>query len=330
MKALVSEQFGDNVKTQLVEREEPNIGDGEVLIRARFSSLNYKDALGVSGKGKIFKSYPRIGGIDVAGEIVESKASDFDFEPGDKVLITGCNLGEAFDGGYAEYVKMNAESVIPLPSGLTLEEAMIFGTAGFTAALCFQRLVQNDQTPEKGPIVVTGASGGVGSFATKFLAQSGFHVIAVSGKKERYDFLKKELGAETICDINELGLGERPLEGVKFGGAVDNVGGKTLAKLSHHINIYGNIACVGLAESHELNFSVMPLILRGVSLLGISSNNCPIALRHTLWQWLATELKPKNLSQFVSETGTLSDVCTLAEKMLNRQTWGRILIRCES
>lgn len=329
MKALVSELVNDKVVTHLVEREEPKIGEGEVLIRARFSSLNYKDALGITGKGKIFKGYPRIGGIDVSGEIVESKAPDFDFQSGDKVLITGCNLGEVYDGGFAEYVKFKAENVIPLPPSLTMEEAMVFGTAGFTAALCFQRLIQNDQTPEKGSIVVTGASGGVGTFAVKFLSQSGFNVVAISGKKEKHEFLKA-LGAETVCDIHDLGLGERPLENVKFGGAIDNVGGNTLARISHHINIYGNIACVGLVEDHAMNFSVMPLILRGVSLLGISSNNCPLQLRHNLWQWLATELKPKNLEKFVSEAGTLSDVCNLAEKMLKRQTWGRVLIRCES
>ncbi|OQW46840.1 MAG: hypothetical protein A4S09_02725 [Proteobacteria bacterium SG_bin7] len=329
MRALVSELVNEKVVTRLVDRDEPKIDDGEVLIRARFSSLNYKDALAVTGKGKIFKGYPRIGGIDVSGEIVDSKAPDFDFQPGDEVIITGCNLGEVYDGGFAEYVKFKAESVIPLPPSLTMEEAMVFGTAGFTAALCFQRLIQNDQTPEKGSIVVTGASGGVGTFAVKFLSQSGFQVIAISSKRERYDFLKS-LGADTVCDMSGLSLGDRPLENVKFGGAVDNVGGNTLARLSHHINIYGNIACVGLAESHEMNFSVMPLILRGVSLLGISSNNCPMQLRQNLWQWLATELKPKNLHSFVSETGTLSNVCNLAEKMLKRQTWGRILIRCES
>jgi acrylyl-CoA reductase (NADPH) len=173
---------------------------------------------------------------------------------------------------------------------------------------------------------VTGASGGVGSFAVQFLSKSGFEVVAVSGKKAQFDYLKA-LGAEKVCGLEELELGDRPLEVAKFGGAVDNVGGQTLAKISHHVNLWGNIACVGLAEGHEMNLSVMPLILRGVSLLGISSNNCPLDLRRTLWEWLATELKPKDLSKFVSEIGTLEEVLPLAEKMLNRQTWGRVLIR---
>lgn len=326
MKALISQLINDQVRTEIGERETPIIKDGEVLIRARFSSLNYKDALGVTGKGRIFKGYPRIGGIDVAGEIVESKSDEF--TNGDRVLVTGCGLGEVFDGGYAEYVKFDAGSVIPLPPSLSLEEAMVYGTAGFTAALCLQRLLQNEQVPEKGPIAITGASGGVGVFATSFLARSGFDVIAVSGKKDKYDFLAA-LGAQKVCNLPELELGDRPLENVKLGGAIDNIGGETLAKLSHHVNLWGNIACVGLAEGHETHLSVMPLILRGVSLLGISSNNCGLQLRQNLWQWLATELKPKNLSQFVSTTGTLSTVTELAEKMLNRQTWGRILIRCE-
>ncbi len=327
MQALESTLNGEKVETRLIEREVPTIKDGEVLIRARFSSLNYKDALGVSGKGKIYKGYPRIGGIDVAGEIAQSRSENF--SEGDKVLITGCGLGEVYDGGYAEYVKFAAENVIPLPGNLSLEESMIYGTAGFTAALCLQRLIQNEQIPEKGPIVVTGASGGVGSFATQFLAQSGYSVTAVSGKKDKYDFLSS-LGAETICDITQLELGPRPLETVKFGGAIDNVGGETLAKISHHVNLWGNIACVGLTENHEVKLSVMPLILRGVSLLGISSNNCGLQLRHNLWQWLANELKPRDLKRFVSHTGSLSTVGLMADKMLNRQTWGRILIRCES
>lgn len=327
MKALVSDLLNDRVQTRLVEREQPTISDGEVLIRAQFSSLNYKDALGITGKGKIFKGYPRIGGIDVAGEIVESKSEDFN--RGDQVVVTGCGLGEVHDGGFAEYVRFPAESVIPLPPSLSMEEAMVYGTAGFTAALCLQRLLQNEQIPEKGPIVITGASGGVGVFATQFLARSGFDVIAVSEKKEKYDFLTS-LGAQKVCAISELDLGSRPLETVKIGGAIDNIGGATLAKLTHHVNFWGNIACVGMADSHELQLSVMPLILRGVSLLGISSNNCHLQLRQNLWQWLATELKPKDLSRFVSATGNLSTVTDYAEKMLNRQTWGRILIRIES
>ncbi len=190
------------------------------------------------------------------------------------------------------------------------------------------RFSNNEQTPDKGPIVVTGASGGVGSFAISFLSQLGFHVIAVSGKTQLKDYLLK-LGASEILSSEQLNLGTKPLESIKFGGAIDNVGGETLAKIYAHTQLWGNIACVGLAQSHELKTTVMPLILRGVSLLGISSNNCPRPLRVKLWQDLAEKLKPKDLAFFKTQSITLNQVRTSAQTMLERKTHGRVVVKCE-
>lgn len=325
--SLVSEMHGEKVMTSLQEKTSQPLKSNEVRIKAKFSSLNFKDALGVTGRGRIFKSFPLVGGIDVSGQISESQSPLF--KAGDNVLVTGCGLGENYDGGFAESQKVNADNVIPLPKTLSLEEAMIYGTAGFTAALCLHRLITNSQTPEKGPIVVTGASGGVGTFAIKFLSQAGFKVIAVSGKPQHKKLLLS-LGAQEVISPEKLELGTKPLESVKFGGAIDNVGGELLAKIYSHTQLWGNIACVGLAESHELKTTVLPLILRGVSFLGISSNNCPMPLRTKIWQELATTLKPQNLVSFKTQQIGLAQILTTAQDMLQRKTFGRIVVKCES
>ncbi|MDZ4661549.1 MAG: YhdH/YhfP family quinone oxidoreductase [Pseudomonadota bacterium] len=326
-KALVSELRGQEVSTTIQERTLPPLSQNEVLIKAHFSSLNFKDALGITGRGPIFKSFPRVGGIDVSGVVYESKTPHF--MPGDKVLVTGCGLGENYDGGFAQYVRVASENVISLPAQLTLEEAMIYGTAGFTAALCLSRLMTNGQSPDLGPIAVTGASGGVGSFAIYFLSHLGFKVVAISGKPQLEDYLL-QLGAHEIISFEKLKLGSKPLETVRFGGAIDNVGGETLSKLCGHTQLWGNIACVGLTQSHELKMTVMPLILRGVSLLGISSNNCPNPLRRQLWQELEGKLKPKDLSIFKTEQVGLDKIVSVAHSMLERKTHGRVVVKCES
>lgn len=326
MYALETTETNQRIETKIVEKPQPDIVDGEVLIKSSYTSLNYKDALGITGKGKIFKGFPKIGGIDVSGTIAKSKHKKF--REGDEVLITGCGLGEIHDGGYSEYVKFNAENVILLPKGLSLKDVMILGTAGFTAALCYIRMKQNGQTPQMGSIAVTGASGGVGVFAILIFNLMGFETVAVTGKKELHSFLIS-LGAKKAVSFEDLNLGSRPLEQVKFGGAIDNLGGRVLAALTRHIELWGNIACVGLAENHEYTSSVMPLILRGVSLLGISSNNCVLELRNQIWQKLANELKPILLNNIVTQTGKLSDLPKLANDMLQRKTYGRTLIKCE-
>jgi NADPH2:quinone reductase len=305
-------------KTSLKELDQ-----GDVVIRARYSSVNFKDALGATGKGAIFKKFPIIGGIDVSGEIESSDNPKF--KKGDSVLVTGSGLGEIQDGGYSEFVRVPSEWIVPLPQNISLEESMIYGTAGFTAAMCLHRMEANGQNPDKGPIVVTGASGGVGSFAVMMMSKKGYEVHAISGKKDSHDYLKT-LGAHKVLSLEELELGERPLEKGRFGGAIDNLGGDCLGRLIPHIKLWGNVASVGLALGHELNATVMPFILRGVSLLGISSSNCPMDLRVKLWEMISKELKPACLSEIVCKRVKLSELPSAFEGLLGRKVTGRILV----
>jgi len=300
-----------------------DLGAGEVVIKTAFSSINYKDALGISGKGSIYKKFPIIGGIDVSG-VVES-SQDAYFLPGDRVLVTGCNFGEAFDGGFSEYVRVPAQAVVKIPDPLSLRDVMIYGTAAFTAALCLHRMETNGQKPDRGPIVVTGASGGVGSFATALFAGRGYEVIAISSKGDRASFLR-ELGAAQVLLPTELKLGAGALEKGRFGGAVDNVGGTQLAGLLASTNLWGNVASVGLAQSHLLSTTVMPFILRGVSLLGISSNNCEMKLRYQIWKNLAGDWKISQLERFVSQTIGLEQIESTCHDMIEQKTFGRILV----
>lgn len=308
---------------QIKDIASPPIQPGEVLIKIEYSSLNYKDALAVTGKGKILKKFPLVAGIDTSGTIFESL--DPRFEKGEKVLITGCGIGEETNGGFAEFIQAKADSVIKIPHNLSTKEAMIYGTAGFTAALCITRLEINGQSPLKGEVLVTGASGGVGSFSVNFLHQLGYKVVAVSGKEACKDYLH-QLGADTILSPQELHLGTRPLEKARWAGAIDNVGGEILSGLTRHIQLWGNIASVGLASGHELKASVMPFILRGISLLGISSNNCPRDMRDQIWQRLSTDLKPKNLDFILQDEITLDEVPQAAEDLINRKIFGRYII----
>lgn len=314
----------DQVVARIEKMAKPDLVEGEVLIESEYSGINYKDALAVTGRAPILRKYPLIAGIDVAGRIYESK--DPRFKKGEAVLVTGCGFGENHDGGYAEYAKAQADWVVPLPQGLSSQEAMILGTAGFTAALSLHRMEQNGQSPEKGPIVVTGASGGVGMLATHLLSQQGYEVIAVSSKAFLEDELKA-LGAKQVVAPQDLALGSRPLEQARFAGAIDNVGGELLAGLCRHIDLWGNVACVGLAASAQLHTTVMPLILRGVSLLGISSNNCPLKLRHDLWQRLATDWKLPMLPELVKQRVDLDSILRVSQDMLDRKTCGRTLVQ---
>ncbi len=318
-------QEGNTVIAKLVPQTLADLDEGDVVIAAEYSSINYKDALGATGRGRIFKKFPIIAGIDVAGKVVSS--NDARFKAGDAVLVTGCGLGEAHDGGYAEMVRVPADWVVKIPQGLTTYEAMIYGTAGFTAGIAMERLLANGQTPEMGPIVVTGATGGVGMISIAMLARLGFPVIAVSGKPEFATELKR-LGAKEVLRPDELQLGTRPLESVQFGGAIDNVGGLLLEGILRHVNLWGNVASIGMAGGAEFKATVMPHILRGVSLLGISSTNYPNKKRSNLWQRLATDLRPTNLEALVTETITLADLTDRFTKMLARQTHGRTVVKC--
>ena len=311
------------IETRLESIPVPEIDQGEVLIRVEYSGINYKDALAVTGKGLIIRNFPLIAGIDLAGEVVESK--DDTFKPGDKVLANGSGLGEVHDGGLSQYARIPAEWTIPLPQGLSTREAMIIGTAGFTAALALYRMEVNGQNPALGPIVVTGASGGVGSFAVNILANQGYEVIAVSGRESQIARLKM-LGARQVVSAEALNLSDSPLQKVRFGGVIDNLGGKLLSQLIASTQLWGNVASIGLAESAEFNAAVFPFILRGVSLLGVSSANCPMILRKALWDRLGDDLKPTHMDSFVFEEIALDTVVDCSEQLIARKRHGRTLV----
>jgi acrylyl-CoA reductase (NADPH) len=300
-----------------------DLSQGDVLIKAAYSSVNYKDALAATGKGKIIRNFPCIAGIDVAGVVVES--SDNRFKEGDSVIVTGYDFGTDHDGGYSEYVRVPAEWVVSLPDSMSLFDAMAIGTAGFTAALCVQRLEQNGQTPEMGQFIVSGATGGVGNFAIDIMSSLGYEVVALTGKQESNKLLT-DLGAQHILDRHNIKLDGPPMEKGQWGGAIDNVGGDILAWLTRTIKPWGNIASVGLAGGSQLNTTVMPFILRGVSILGITSSGCPTAFRQPLWERLATDLSPKHLGKIVTNTISLEGLPETFNKMLAGETTGRTVV----
>ncbi|HIP53414.1 MAG TPA: oxidoreductase [Chromatiales bacterium] len=302
------------------------LAPGEVQIRVRYSSVNYKDALAGTGKGRILRRFPLTGGIDAAGKVAASR--DDRFREGDAVLVTGYELSQTHDGGYAEYLTVPADWVVPLPEGLSLFDAMAIGTAGFTAALALHRLELNGQRPDKGPLLITGASGGVGSLAVDIFSGQGYAVTAMTGKADQYDTLRR-LGASEIIGREDLPMGERPLEKGIWGGAVDNVGGATLAAITRTVRPWGSIAAIGMAGGIKLHTTVMPFIIRGVSLLGINSAGCPGSLRGELWQRLATDLRPLHLEVIVDQTVTLDDLPWVFDKMLRGETHGRILVNIQ-
>lgn len=297
---------------------------GEVIIRVAYSGLNYKDALAVTGKGSIARGLPRTAGIDLAG-VVEA-SSDPAYRPGDRVLATGALLGETLDGGLAERARLPAAALVPLPAGLSLFEAMALGTAGFTAALALRRLLENHQAPGQGPIAVTGATGGVGSIALGLLKRVGFTTAAITGKPDAAAFLR-ELGADEVLARASLASAGKPLETAIWGGAVDNLGGDTLAYLTRTVKHWGNIACIGLAQSPALNTTVMPLILRGVSLLGIHSVEVPRAWRLAIWEQLAGEWKPSNFELLVRAVIGLEEVQQACAALMAGEARGRYVVR---
>jgi len=300
-----------------------DLSQGDVVVRVRYSSINYKDALAATGAGRILKRFPLVGGIDLAGTVVTSL--DVRYKPGDEVLVTGCGLSETHDGGYAEYARVNGEWVIPLPAGLTLADTMRVGTAGFTAALAILRMEQNGQTPNMGRIVVTGASGGVGSLAIDMLSGRGYQVVAVSGKPEAASYLR-DLGATSMLPRHDIKFGGRPLEAAEWAGAIDNVGGEVLSWLTRTVNFWGNIACVGLAGGPNLTTTVMPFILRGVSLLGINSVANTRAQRLEVWNRISTDLKPRHLDLIARRTLKLSQLPAAFAEYTTGSVLGRTLV----
>jgi len=306
---------------QQIPREQ--LPAGEVLIRVAFSSLNYKDGLAVTGKPGVIRKYPMVPGVDLAGTVEESSASEF--MPGDPVVVTGCGTSETMWGGYAELARLDSKYVVPLPTGISLQQAMAVGTAGFTAMQAVMALEKMGVAPSGREVVVTGAGGGVGSVAIAILAKLGFKVVASSGRAELEGFLKS-LGASEIIDRAVLSAAsKRPLDSERWGGAIDNVGGETLAGLLRSTASNGSVASCGLAGGSGLATSVFPFILRGVNLLGINSVGVPNAERRAIWKRLGEDLRLELLDS-LTEVHPLSNIFELGEKILAGQTRGRVVI----
>ncbi len=292
-KAYLTTQEGKSSKTELVDFSVDQLDAGEVLINVDYSTVNYKDALSATGAGRIIRRFPCIGGIDLAGTVESS--TDAAFKPGDKVIATSYDVGVAHHGGYAQKARIPAAWLVPAPAGMTSFDAMSYGTAGFTAALAVQRMQHDGLSPDKGPVLVNGATGGVGMVSIEILAKLGYEVVAVTGKEKDIDLLKS-IGAASVLVRGQFEMTEKPLGPETYAGAVDNLGGEQLSWLTRMMKVGGTIASVGLAQGWEVKTTVMPFILRGVSLLGIDSVNCPMSLRRELWAKLANEWKCDKLA----------------------------------
>ena len=303
-----------------------DLSEGNVIIKVTHSTINYKDALAATGKGKILRRYPLVGGIDLAGVVEETSSSDFSV--GDSVLVNGCGLSETRDGGYAEYARVPAETVIAIPGNMDSRKVMQIGTAGYTAALAIHRMEQNGQHPELGPIVVTGATGGVGSVAIDMLSTRGYEVIAVTGKSNKMEYLK-DLGAAKVIIRDDLDYGKRPLEKAVWAGAIDNLGGDMLAWLMRTVNYGGNIASIGLASSYKLDTTVMPLILRAVNLLGINSVDTPRELREAVWERIGADLCPQNLEIIAPKSIPFEELPGAFDAFIEGRVIGRMVVNIQ-
>jgi NADPH2:quinone reductase len=314
---------GGSVGGRVIDATLDELSPGEVVITAAWSSVNYKDAMAAAGINRIIRRYPLIAGIDVAGTVVSSQ--DARFAPGDEVIVTGYDLGVGHDGGYAGLVRVPGDWIVPLPDGLTLLESMALGTAGFTAGLAVHRLEDNGLRPEAGPVVVTGATGGVGSTAVGILATLGYSVTAVTGKDHEHDYLRS-LGAADVLSRHTLDLGSRPIEKATWAGAIDAVGGDLLAWLTRTMAYRGSIASTGLTGGVELKTTVIPFLLRGINLLGIDSVQCPMDIRLAVWRRLASRLKPPGLLSMVTEIG-LDDLPSAFATLRAGNARGRFVVR---
>ncbi|WP_066151784.1 acrylyl-CoA reductase family protein [Halalkalibacter krulwichiae] len=323
-RALVFDLAKDQSVISIQERTKRDLAEGEVTIKVSYSSVNYKDGLATIPK-KIIQSYPLVPGIDLAGTVIESR--DERFSKGDEVIATSYDIGVSHDGGFSELAIVPANWVVSLPNGLTLKEAMILGTAGLTAALSIQRLEENGLSPEQGSVLVTGATGGVGSLAVNMLAQRGYKVTASTGKETEHDYLR-ELGATDVIH-RDLFLSEekRVLRKELYAAAVDPVGGRTLEHILTLIKYGGSIANSGLTGGTKVETSVFPFILRGVNWLGIDSVYCPMPLREKVWARLATDLKPTHLHSDIVNEITLDELPVTLQTILNGDARGRTIVR---
>jgi len=314
----------NKVQARLVDVALEELDPGEVVIKTAYSSVNFKDALAATGAGKIIRRFPCIGGIDASGTVESS--TDARFKKGDSVICTSYDFGVAHDGGYAEYVRAPADWVVPLPDGLSLFDAMALGTAGYTAGLAVERMEQVGLKPGTGPVIVTGATGGVGSVAVDILAGAGYHVVALTGKEAETDYLKS-LGAKEVMLRSSLDLAKiKPLDKATWQGAIDNLGGDVLAWLLSTAKVGGRIAAVGLAADMKLNTTVAPFILRGAQLLGVDSVNCPMELRQTLWNKLAVPWRPDQVHDQV-RTIDFDELPTHFDPYLKGMVRGRTVVR---
>lgn len=303
-----------------------DLTEGNVVIRVSHSTINYKDALAATGTGRILRHYPLNGGIDLAGTVVSSE--DGSLQPGMAVLVNGCGLSETVDGGYSEFARVNSASVVPIPAGMSAVEAMQIGTAGYTAALAIHRMEQNGQLPENGPVIVTGATGGVGSIAIDMLDGRGYEAVALTGKATEDAYLKS-IGAQRILLREQINLGKRPMERAEWAGAIDNLGGDYLTWLIRTMAYGGNIASIGLAASHTLNTTVLPFILRAVCLLGINSVDTPRDLRLAVWSRIGGDLKPRHLETIGSRIIGFDELPGAFQAYIDGTVTGRTVVEIQ-
>ena len=321
----INEKDG-NITAGFEELSIDELTDGNVVIKVSHSTINYKDALAATGTARILRRYPLNGGIDLAGTVVSS--ADADFQSGTAVLVNGCGLSETVDGGYSEYARVDSSSLVPIPEGMTAAEVMQIGTAGYTAALAIHRMEQNGQKPENGPVVVTGATGGVGSVAIDLLDGRGYEVVAMTGKADKEDYLKS-IGARSILRRDDIDLGKRPMEKAQWAGAVDNLGGDYLTWLTRTMDYGGNIASIGLAASPALKTTVLPFILRAVCLLGINSVDTPRDLRLAVWSRIGGDLKPRHLDIISDRSIEFEDLPNHLQAYIDGTVTGRTVVKIE-
>ena len=323
-KAFLIEEAEEGVNSSFKTIDTADLDPGEVLIKTAYSSVNFKDALAATGAGKIIRRFPCVGGIDLSGVVVESSSDEF--KVGQEVIATSYDIGVAHHGGYAEYCRVPAKWVVPMPAGLDLFSSMALGTAGFTAGLAVERMEHNGLNPDAGPVLVNGATGGVGGIAIDILSALGYDVTAMTGKPDQSDYLKS-LGAAEILDTASLDLAKiRPLGRETWAGVVDNLGGDILSWLASTVKVGGAIASIGLAASFKFNTTVMPYILRGVTLAGIDSVNAEMEVRRKVWGRLATDMKPKNLDKIVT-TVAFDDLPATFEAVMQAKMRGRSVVK---
>ncbi|MBY5929975.1 oxidoreductase [Halomonas sp. DP8Y7-3] len=321
-KAIVIRKEDDHQQVAIESIHEQDLPEGDVTVAVDYSTLNYKDGLAITGKGPVVRSFPMVPGIDLAGTVTSS--SHGEFAVGDQVVLNGWGVGETHWGGLAEKARLNGDWLIPLPTAFSTKSAMAIGTAGYTAMLSVMALERHGVTPDQGEVLVTGASGGVGSFAVSLLAKLGYQVVAATGKVNEAEYLKS-LGARTIIDRQELTQPGKPLQKERWAGAIDSVGSHTLSNVVASTRYGGTVTCCGLAQGMDLPGTVMPFILRGVTLAGIDSVMQPKEIRMAAWQRLAELLSNESLEQIATEI-PLSQAVDAAERLIDGQIKGRVVV----